>query len=201
MRSKRLYYINEVSKIIFEKASCRLGIDEIAMSVGVTKKTLYNYFESKQQLVECVVDSFIKKYVDNIQSKMFEAENSLCALVATSRTISDFMNHSAVQKGTIEIAEMQRILVERRNDVLEMVIFAFKKGVREGLIDCDINEVLAGKLFLSEIVLFLGKDVLASSLFVNSEHDQIIYYILKGYCTPHGLKVLREYLDIRVLVS
>ena len=52
MKSKKHYYIDLVSKVIRDSASANLKVEEIATSIGVSKKTLYNHFDSKQQLME-----------------------------------------------------------------------------------------------------------------------------------------------------
>ncbi len=204
MRSKKLYYIDLVSKVILDSTSVNLKVEEIAASIGVSKKTLYNHFDSKQQLMECVMDSFLKRRIDETRLDASKAASPIAALVAIGRNVSillyDFSNHPAIKGEMIDAIALQRITAERRQEILELVIHLFKKGIRTGIFESDIDAALASKLYLSSIeMLSRENEAKAECLLTENRLNKVMYYMLKGNCSSIGLGGLREVLDLRVV--
>ena len=204
MKSKKHYYIDLVSKVILDSASANLKVDEIATSIGVSKKTLYNHFDSKQQLMECVMDSFLKRRIDKTRLDASKAASPIAALVAIGRNVSillhDFSSHPAIKGEMIDAAAVQRITDERRREILDLVIHLFKKGIRTGVFESDIDAALASKLYLSSIEMFSHRhEVNAEGLLAENKLNKVMYYMLKGSCSSIGLGGLREVLDLRVV--
>lgn len=204
MKSKKHYYIDLVSKVILDSASANLKVDEIATSIGVSKKTLYNHFDSKQQLMECVMDSFLKRRIDETRLDASKAASPIAALVAIGRNISillhDFSNHPAIKGEMIDAAAVQRITAERRQEILELVVHLFKKGIHTGIFESDIDAALTSKLYLSSIEMFSHKhEAKAEDLLAENRLNKVMYYMLKGSCSSIGLGGLREVLDLRVV--
>lgn len=204
MKSKKHYYIDLVSKVIRDSASANLKVEEIATSIGVSKKTLYNHFDSKQQLMECVMDSFLKRRIDETRLDASKAASPIAALVAIGRNVSillyDFSNHPAIKGEMIDAIALQRITAERRQEILELVIHLFKKGIRTGIFESDIDAALASKLYLSSIEMFSHwHEANAEGLLAGSRLNKVMYYMLKGNCSSIGLGGLREVLDLRVV--
>ena len=204
MKSKKHYYIDLVSKVIRDSASANLKVDEIATSIGVSKKTLYNHFDSKQQLMECVMDSFLKRRIDETRLDASKAASPIAALVAIGRNVSillhDFSNHPAIKGEMIDAAAAQRITDERRGEILDLVVHLFTKGIRTGVFESDIDAALASKLYLSSIEMFSHRhEANAEGLLAGSQLNKVMYYMLKGNCSSIGLGGLREVLDLRVV--
>jgi len=69
-QNKQKKYIDKAMEV-FRYDGLRLSLDEVAEKMGITKKTLYNHFESKEMLLcECV------------QSLMFDMRDSIQAIFA-----------------------------------------------------------------------------------------------------------------------
>lgn len=204
MKSKRHYYIDRVSEMILDASSVNFKVDEIASSIGVTKKTLYNHFDSKQQLMECVMDSFLKRRIDKIRLDASKTASPIAALVVIGRNVSillrDFSSHPAIKGAMIDAAAAQRITDERRGEILDLVVHLFTKGIRTGVFESDIDAALASKLYLSSIEMFSHRhEANAEGLLAGSRLNKVMYYMLKGNCSSIGLGGLREVLDLRVV--
>lgn len=203
MKSKRLYYINRVSEYVMQTPSLGLKIEEIAASIGVTKKTLYNYFDSKQQLLECVLDSYLKAHVESIRKRCSESSSPIAALVQLGRLVcamhKGYKAHPAVCLGVVDEEVASRIFSDRRADIQQLVTLIFRRGGRAGLFDGDVDAELAASIFLSalEMVAVSGRSIVEGEL----GYNRLVLYVLRGYCTIRGVAVLREMLDVRVVAS
>lgn len=204
MKSKKLYYIDRVSEMVLDTRSVNFKVDEIASSIGVTKKTLYNYFDSKQQLMECVVDSYLKRDIDAIRAEAATIGSPIASLVAVGRKVSalqhNLARHPAITRELVDAASVQRIVSERREELLALVVHFFMKGSHTGVFDDDLDAVLAGKLFLSGIEATAHRRfATADGRTADYELGKVMYYMLKGCCSSAGLLSLREALDLRVV--
>ena len=91
--------IIEAARLLFHKYGFKkVSMDEIARGAGVTKKTIYTYFSSKEDLLNYFIQEEIlnmKNIVEEIDSKnldFFETVNqSICRLLAYRRD-KDFLN-------------------------------------------------------------------------------------------------------------
>lgn len=190
--------------MILDTANVNFKVDEIASSIGVTKKTLYNYFDSKQQLLECVVDSYLKRGIDEIRTEAATIGLPIASLVAVGRKVSALQHslarHPAITRELVDAASAQRIVGERREELLAVVVHFFAKGSRTGVFDDDLDAVLAGKLFLSGVEAAAHRRfATADGRTVEGELSKVMYYMLKGCCSSDGLLSLREALDLRVV--
>ena len=65
--------IIEVARQLFHKYGFKkVSMDEIAKEAGVTKKTIYSYFKSKEELLEYFIQEEIvnmKKIVEKVEKK------------------------------------------------------------------------------------------------------------------------------------
>ena len=52
---------------LFKREGLSLNMEQIAVSLGLTKKTLYNNFTSKENLINSVLDYFFKNLENKIQ--------------------------------------------------------------------------------------------------------------------------------------
>jgi len=66
--------INSASQLFFEKGYATTSMEDIARSIGVTKGTLYLYFDSKEELLQEVCRrnmDMLKDFLKNLKSENF----------------------------------------------------------------------------------------------------------------------------------
>lgn len=69
---KREQILNSAKKLFSEYGFKKVSMDEIASDAGVSKKTVYTYFSSKEELLkECINEELVnmRKIIENIESK------------------------------------------------------------------------------------------------------------------------------------
>ena len=54
-------------ELFYEKGYDAVGVQEIAVCAGVTKPTLYYYFKSKYGLLECILETYYKGFLDRLE--------------------------------------------------------------------------------------------------------------------------------------
>ena len=203
MKSRKLYYISRFTPLFLRSGASKLKVEEIAASIGITKKTLYNHFESKQQLIECVIDEYLKSKELEIRQILHESTNPIAVLVeigslfaATHRDCSQLITS---RSELALVQPMQQIVLKHRNNFIDLIRFSFKKGIASGLFENGLDTDTISKMYISMMeATFQHQRYLQLPPINNQQHNKMLYYLIKGCCTPNGLAVLRGAIDIKV---
>ena len=203
MKSKRFYYISKISEVFLKYGISNLTVEMVADKIGVTKKTLYNYFESKQQMVESFLDYLSMKQKKEITDFISKDSSPVEVLVRVTKSI---YNNSLFYHNKLENdinpryqESLQNIIYKRRGELLEFISFNFHKGIRLGHFESDLDVELASKFFLFGMEnLFLSHYRFTPLIKGEKEIDQVLYYQLKGMCTPQGLVHLRKSVNFKI---
>lgn len=80
-RETRVRILTTAYKLFYRNGFARVGVDEIAEQTGVTKRTLYYHFESKDQLLAAVLDFQHALALSQVQNSMRRVTGDAEALV------------------------------------------------------------------------------------------------------------------------
>lgn len=203
MKSRKLYYISRFTPLFLRSGGSRLKVEEIAASIGITKKTLYNHFESKQQLIECIIDEYLKSKELEIRKILHESTNPIAVLVeigslfaATHRDCSQLITS---RTELALVPPMQQIILKHRTNFIELIQLTFKKGIASDLFEKDLDTDTTSQMYITMMeAAFQDQRYLQLPPINNQQHNKMLYYLIKGCCTPNGLAVLRGAIDIKV---
>ena len=203
MKSRKLYYISRFTPLFLRSGGSRLKVEEIAASIGITKKTLYNHFESKQEMIECFLDYLAIKQKKEISKLAKQELNPIELLVQTTKLLYNSYRFYR-KKFEIEIQpryqeNFQNIIVRRRDELQEFILLNLNKGISMNYIEHDLNVNFASKFLLLWVEnLFLSDNRLSPLFNGEKEIDHVLYYQLKGICTPRGLEHLRKSVNFKI---
>lgn len=192
-------------KIIFgaEKLFLAYGfrsitMDEIAKELSVSKKTIYQYFRDKNELVKEVVSHFLdinRKVACSIHEN---ATDSIEELVLTSRHM--IKNMSTVNP--VALMDLQKfhqeawkVFVAFKQEVfMTLIRESLKKGIRNGFFRKEIDIEVMARMRFEQIQLAFNQDVFPVSEFNFAEvQKQLIEHFVRGILTERGVKKYDEY--------
>jgi AcrR family transcriptional regulator len=175
-----------------------ITMDDIARRAGISKKTLYQHFANKDEVVKEAV-MWYKNHIDTqCRTLMSETENAIEAMVK----IKTMMDHSYKQTNPMAIMELQRYYPEGykafRESLINQDVVAVKEnleqGIREGYYRENLNTDLIAKFHLESALLLMQPN-----LMVNDREDlkavnhEITELFLYGIMTPKGEKLYHKY--------
>lgn len=172
-------------------------MDEIARTVGISKRTLYESFGDKEALVlACVVEME--------QCRSSERD----AFLATSPNIMDlffiFLEHvhsdmkdfnrnfvRDMKRYHPKVYEMQGVYKEQHTREMVEVI---RRGQQDGIVRLDINVEISVRLMESQVENYWFSDKLEIRKFNLVDYfEQMILIYLRGISTTRGLEMIEEY--------
>ena len=74
MQSKRELLVNTALQLFYEKGINSVGINEVLQVSGIAKKTLYNYFSSKDELVLATLEVRDQLFLKWLEKELASAE-------------------------------------------------------------------------------------------------------------------------------
>lgn len=162
-------------------------VEEICQAVGITKKTLFNRYNSKEKLEEIVTDFFVLEFNRKMEKKTFYCNNSVEAIVFY---IDDL--HTEYQTApTLFTKVMQKMPVSKENpELLSYLDLLITRGQKEGLFNTDLSTLLYADFFFNTLFFFFSQ---------NNFCMDIITYILSPLLTEEGKNVLNS-IDVENLL-
>ena len=175
-----------------------ITMDDIARRAGISKKTLYQHFANKQEVVNDSVIWYKNQMTENCASMLNDAENAIEAMV---RMLAYFDTmHKRINP--MAMFEMQRFFPDAYKIFRELLISRdvvmikdnILQGVQEGLYREDINADLLARYRLETSML-----VLQPNLLISDRNDlmsvalEIGEHFLYGIMTPKGEKLYKKY--------
>lgn len=200
----------DVKERIQEKASelfRRYGVksitmDEIASQLGISKKTIYQYYADKEELVSAVMDHKINESQSDCLSCISGAENAIHEeFLIQDRMLEHLNGLNPVTLHDLEKfhpSSFRKFSEHRNTFIRDMVEKNLRNGITEGLYRQDIRPDILSKFRVDSLYLSLSSDFFkGTTLGVAEVHQELFVHYLLGIASPEGNKLIHRYLQER----
>ena len=181
---------------LFEKNGVKsVTMDNIASSLGISKRTLYEVFADKETLlVECVrhgqeeTDEYMRQVRDN-------SDNVLEVLLkGYQRSIERF--HATNKSFFEDIKRYPRaysLIKNGNNRSANDTINFFRPGVEQGYFRDDVNFAIVGLLVREQLDLLMDSELCRQYSFLEV-YESIMFISLRGISTEKGVVLLDDFI-------
>ena len=195
---------DEINKILdtvaemYQKYGIKsVTMDDVSRELGISKKTLYQYFADKSDLVGKTVDRELVKIARKYENVVKQNFNAIEEILEFNRIGSEMVkNYSAsanydLKKYYPELLE--KVKKVRREKMYAMVLENLKKGKSQGLFRKNLNEEIIAKLHVSRITEMAGNTCFTHEELMSSEvFLEIFIYHIHGIANVKGLDILEK---------
>lgn len=191
---------NRISGAAFE-LFCQRGIkcvsmDDIAQHLGMSKKTIYKWFDNKNEVVIAAVSNYLEN-MEHTACELGSAANAveeLFNLVKLSRQIFSQLNQSIFYELQKYYPDAWQLWVKHKNDfTLKKIKQNILRGMSEGLFRKDLDVDVMARLRLAQIEVPFNKNFFPPHEF-ELTHVQMVsleLYML-GIATLKGHKLINS---------
>lgn len=198
----------ETKKRILEKATeqfMRYGIrsvsmDDIASLLGVSKKTIYQYFADKEELVDAVMQDEEKRTHADCSHCREHAVDAVQEMFLAMHQITDqFSQMNPVVLYDLEKFHpevFQRFLRLKNNFLCGVIKENINRGIEEGYYRSEINVETLSLFRIESIMMGFNLSVFPPSKYNLAEVTrEIMIHFLFGLATPKGYKLIQQYMQ------
>jgi AcrR family transcriptional regulator len=187
---------------LFLKAGIKsVTMDDIAKHLGMSKKTIYQFFKDKNELVFALV-----------KKKLQDDEDQMCAIISKSgNVIEEMINMMKCSEeifsriNPIVIHDLQKYHPEAwkqfQNFKADVLVHTLEelltKGIKQGYIRPDIDVKIIARMRVMQVEMGFNTAVFPVAEFNTWKvQQQFLEHFNYGICTLKGYKLLNEYKNI-----
>jgi len=200
MNSKREEIIQKVRELYSRYGIRSVTMDDVVREVGISKKTLYQYFNDKSALVSAVIkcDAAIK--MEDHDNALEGASNAIEMMLAfydfQARMIRDY-NPSLIYDLKKYYPEVHNDFLEAKREMIyENILSNLIRGKSEGLYREDLQEEVIAMLNLLRVEAFVNSAVVKAEEVLTGEFfKEMFKYHMYGIVSEKGRKILEQNID------
>ena len=184
-------------KAFAERGVKAVRMDDVAQMLGISKRTLYEIYRDKEELLYQGVMHFDQ-----------EAKKSMNAFIQQASSVMDIIleayKRRVLRTGTVnplfyeDIQKYPKVtdyLIKEREHAYDQFLGFLQRGVREGYFRDDINYELVAQMF-NAINTFVMTQHLLSRYSIQQVFANMLLIPLRGFCTKKGLQVIDKSIKI-----
>ena len=191
--------LNKATDLFLNFGFKSVTMDQIANEIGISKKTIYNFFENKKHLVNVVTNGMFSSITSGIKqikkesldpiSELFDIKLFLIKILKGERTTPLYQLRKFYPETHKEITQKQFDFMTKS------AIESLKNGVKLGLFRKDINIDLISRLYFNGMIGIKDQDIFPAEKYEPTFLMlKYIEYHLRAIVTEKGLKKLNSFL-------
>ena len=186
---------------LFKRYGIRsVTMDDISSELGMSKKTLYQEFKDKDDLMNQVIVFDMaqsRRLLEEVNQSYTDAIHELFMLnrgMHSARTLYSPTFYFDLRRYYPQI--YARWMEDKRSNMYRVITDNLKKGKREGLYRAEIDEHIIGRLHIARVEMLEANDLIEDHELMSKEFIQEVFsYHLHGICNERGLKLFAREWD------
>lgn len=179
-----------------------ITMDEIATSLGISKKTIYQFFTDKDELVSAVIEQEIDKNEAECAQFRDDAENAVREIFLAVEDLDELLRYT----NPLVLYDLEKYHPKAFRRIKEFkyqflhgaMTENLRRGIEEGLYRGDINRDIVAKSRIEASFLVFNPDLFPHSKYSMSEVNfQLAILFLYGVATDKGRQLIEQYTNER----
>lgn len=201
MQTQQLVYnniINKSSALFITYGIRSITMDDICIQCGISKKTLYTFFENKDELVNKVIQEELEDFSNGLKVIRETGKNAIDEMMQlmnlvhkrTRRTQANLTNELAKYYPKTH----QQVEAFRKDELLHFLTSNLERGISEGFFMDGFNHEIIAGMRLKQL-----ESILSKTAAIGCDNDieeisrQLNCHYISGLSTPEGFQLLKEY--------
>lgn len=187
--------LHESARLFIKYGIRSLSMDDICREMGISKKTLYQYVESKSDLIARILQFNFDEHIKNSQLLIEDDHNAIDVLLAVSRKVC--LNMQNFNPSTIfDLQKYYPEIYKKYNDtkmtaIINDIKVNINKGIAEGLYRDDMDIDMVAHLYVQKLGDVHDPAFLASMAADAATYAKVFHVMfdnhIRGICNATGL--------------
>ena len=177
-----------------------ISMDDLARELGVSKKTIYQQVENKNDLVGKVMARQIENKRCAMADIVADSADAVDEMVRIARHVLSTFRHLS-QSTLYDLKKYYRNIwdnweVFHKSHLYNEIKRNIEKGIEEGLYRPDLEPEIIARLYVAKAVALTDEDIFPSNTFPREMvFRQYTRYHMRGILSAEGLKRFEMYLQ------
>jgi AcrR family transcriptional regulator len=185
-------------ELFFKHGTKTITMDDIAKHLGMSKKTLYQYFSNKNEVVESMMLKQLHEHECECQRMSDDSENVIEEVFAIMQNMGAFFS----QANPNLFYDLQKYhssswnIFKKFKDeyMVKMVEESINKGIKQGVVRGDINSKIFARLRIKEVEMGFDPTTFPPEKFkIVDVQLALMDHFLHGICTLKGHKMINKH--------
>jgi TetR/AcrR family transcriptional regulator, cholesterol catabolism regulator len=192
--------IETAEKLFLTYGFRSITMDEVAKELGISKKTIYQFFTDKNELVEVVTVRYMEEKRKKISEIMTVAKDSIDELMMVSEQM--IQNFSSINP--VAMLDLQKyhanawkaFLKFKQDFFLTMIKESLEKGIANGFFRAEINPTILSRMRFEQIQLAFNQEIYPAQEFNFIQLQQhLMEHFVHGILSEKGRQLYQRYLS------
>lgn len=193
-----LHILNQTDLLFSQYGVKSITMDDIAKHLGMSKKTIYQHFADKNELVLKLMRNKMESHACIIDGCTHQADNAIHELFLAIVNMMDILSKT----NPAMIHDIQKFYPEawthfknfRENILLQKVRDNLNWGIKEGYFRSDLDVEILSRMRVEQIEISFNQSVFPVQQFSMPQvAKEITLHFIHGICTPKGLDLIKKY--------
>ena len=197
MENKRAF-LDKVAGLFIEHGAKTLTMDDIAREFGISKKTLYQYYSTKEALLEEVLKYKLKEVVVRLKNLETRTENAVERMYCRDAMIEQAIesNNSILLRQLVKYypAIFNRHMVDFSEKFSQVLAHNTQRGRKQGLYRKDFDELNYARMFFQLAMSYDSSPHLDTEKVDRRQYQQAVMDMyLNSITTEEGKKIMNQF--------
>jgi len=175
-----------------------VSMDDIAAQLGMSKKTLYQYYTDKEELVDAVLSEVLEKNRNECFVDRQNAENALHEIFLAFDMVQEMftnMNPSIVfDLEKYHPAVYKKLQHHKKVFMYQMIRQNLERGIKEELYRPEINVDILTRFRIESMMLAFDSEIFPNNrTYLVPIQEEILEHFLYGIASIKGQKLIQKY--------
>jgi AcrR family transcriptional regulator len=176
----------------------QVTMDDLAHQLGISKKTIYQYYKDKDDLVKAVVNLELKEHEMTCKDCKSKAENAIhemFLLMENMKAMTQTMNPNSMMELEKHFSNAFDMIKNHKDEFLFSLIKQnLMKGIEEGCYRKDLDIDIISKFRLETVFIPFNLHLFPLNKFNSLEvHTQLMEHFVYGLMTIKGHELMDRY--------
>ncbi len=190
--------LKSATKLFYRYGIRSVTMDDIAKELGISKKTIYQHYNDKDQIVNDVIDFDIHCAHSDTNTLKTVSENPVDEMLKGVTMIREsfaLVKHVLINDLKKYYPAAWEKMKKHKNQFFILEIERnLREGREQGLYRSDIDVEILARLRLQEIELGLDEDVFPADRFqIINIQMQFLHHFLRGILSEKGFKIYNQF--------
>jgi len=175
-----------------------VSMDDIARHLGISKKTIYQHFADKDEVVATVAQSHMRRQHQQFEDIAKAAKNAVEEMAMFATNMKEHLRNI----NPALLFEMQKYhskawnewLTFKHNVIRDSIVRSMKEGIADGYFRADLNIDILATMRLEQVQMAFDNTLFPRDAYSISEiQAQLFEHFVHGILTDKGRKLYEKY--------